>query len=274
MNENAVEDWGEIEGPALLFGGPVSNLQALEALERVADQAGVGPERWICTGDLAAYCGSPGAVMERSRALGFRCIKGNMEESLGAGDEGCGCGFDAGTTCDLLSRRWFARCAAETTPELAGWMAGLPARAVFSQAGRRFAVIHGGAAETARFIWPTTPESALAEEIAAAETWAGRLDGVVCGHSGVPFVREVAGRLWINAGTLGMPPHDGDPRTAFAWLEEGRPRPARLSYDHSGAAAAMRTAGLTQGYDAALETGWWPSEDVLPPTMRRAARAA
>ena len=32
---------------------------------------------------------------------------------------------------------------------------------------------------------------------------------------------------------------------------------------------AMRSAGLTQGYDTALQTGNWPSEDVLPKELRR-----
>ena len=56
-------------------------------------------------------------------------------------------------------------------------------------------------------------------------------------------------------------------------LEGGRPRLLRLAYDHAAAAADMRAAGLTQGYDRALETGWWPSEDVLPPALRRASAA-
>jgi hypothetical protein len=47
----------------------------------------------------------------------------------------------------------------------------------------------------------------------------------------------------------------------------------RLSYDPAPSLAAMRAAGLTQGYDRALETGLWPSEDVLPPQMRRQSEA-
>ena len=38
-----------------------------------------------------------------------------------------------------------------------------------------------------------------------------------------------------------------------------------------GAAAAMRAVGLTQGYERALASGWWPSEEVLPADLRRAA---
>ena len=31
-NGLTTEDWGDFDGPALLFGGPVSNLQALAAV--------------------------------------------------------------------------------------------------------------------------------------------------------------------------------------------------------------------------------------------------
>ena len=43
----------------------------------------------------------------------------------------------------------------------------------------------------------------------------------------------------------------------------------RLSYDVEAAVAAMKAAGLVQGYEIALETGVWPSEDVLPDALKR-----
>ena len=42
-----------------------------------------------------------------------------------------------------------------------------------------------------------------------------------------------------------------------------------LSYDHQTAQNAMINAGLDQGYHTALETGYWPSEGVLPMDLRR-----
>ncbi len=36
-------------------------------------------------------------------------------------------------------------------------------------------------------------------------------------------------------------------------------------------ALARRAVGLTQGYERALASGWWPSEEVLPADLRRAA---
>ncbi|HGG06309.1 MAG TPA: metallophosphoesterase, partial [Aliiroseovarius sp.] len=43
----------------------------------------------------------------------------------------------------------------------------------------------------------------------------------------------------------------------------------RLSYDPDAAVALMQAAGLTQGYERTMTTGIWPSEDVLPPALRR-----
>ncbi len=97
------------------------------------------------------------------------------------------------------------------------------------------------------------------------------MDGVIAGHSGLPFIRDVAGVRWINAGVIGMPPHDGAPATRYAWLAAGEVHLHRLDYDHGGAQAAMRRAGLCQGYDAALVSGYWPSEDVLPAELRAAS---
>ncbi len=122
-----------------------------------------------------------------------------------------------------------------------------------------------------RFLWPTSPEAAFAEEVAAFEELAGPLDAILAGHCGLPFRRTVAGRLWFNTGALGMPPNDGDPRTSFGVIAADGPRIERLAYDHRAAAGAMRMAGLDQGYDVAVVGGWWPSQESLPPDLRRAA---
>ena len=38
------------------------------------------------------------------------------------------------------------------------------------------------------------------------------------------------------------------------------------------AVIVLAAAGLPPDYAEALASGWWPSEDVLPPGLRRAAR--
>jgi predicted phosphodiesterase len=264
-------DLGTIEGDVLAFGGIVSNAHALEALRRLADARGCTPGQLICTGDVAAYCGQPVEAVAGLRALGAATISGNCEESLAECAADCGCGFDAGSACDLLSVAWYAHADASLRDGDREWMATLPRLAVFRAHGRRWGVVHGGATAVNRFLWPTSPEAGFAEEIAALEAVAGPVDAVLAGHCGLPFLREIAGRIWFNTGALGMPPNDGDPRTSYGVIDAAGPRIERLAYDHEAAAEAMRAVGLTQGYDRALLTGWWPSEDVLPADLRRAA---
>ena len=112
-----------------------------------------------------------------------------MEQSLAAGRADCACGFEEGAACDLLARGWFAHCDREVGEEARAWMGTLPDRAVFRQSGRRFAVIHGGAREVNRFLWPCDPDAVFAAEIAALEADLGPLDGVVSGHCGIAFAR-------------------------------------------------------------------------------------
>lgn len=148
------------------------------------------------------------------------------------------------------------------------WMAALPRRLLLDlPVGRRLAVLHGGARDISRFLFPSSPEADLAEEIAATGC-----DGVIAGHCGIPFARRVGERIWITAGAVGMPADDGTARAWFAVLtpiaEALRIEILPLEYDHEAAAAAMRAVRLPEGYAAALASGIWPSCDVLPAAER------
>lgn len=256
------------DGPVLCFGGPYSNLQATRALFAEARRLGVPPERMVCTGDVAAYCADPAATLDLVMESGVHAVMGNCEESLAAGAGDCGCGFAEGTACDLLSRGWFAHAARSVAARHRAWMGSLPRRLVLRIAGRRLAVVHGGADSINRFLFASTPDAALAAEVAATGC-----EGVVAGHCGLPFTRVLrGGALWHNAGAIGMPADDGTPRVWFSLLvpRDGGLLVERraLEYDHAAAAAAMAAAGLAGGYAEALCSGIWPSDDVLPDAER------
>ncbi|MEP2530611.1 metallophosphoesterase family protein [Shimia sp.] len=264
-------DLGVLHGDVLLFGGPYSNLQATEAVLTEAAKRGIPAQRMICTGDVTAYCGQPRETVATIREAGILTVAGNCETQLAAGAMDCGCGFEEGTTCDLLSVGWFAHVDRQVGAQDRQWMATLPTMVVFRHAGRTVAVVHGGATDIARFLWDVSPESEFVEEIAAITARVGPVDMVVAGHCGIPFVRQVAGVTWVNAGVIGMPPHDGSQGTRFAILSESGVKFHVLSYDALKAYAEMQKAGLIRGYDQALLSGYWPSEDVLPPSLRLAS---
>ncbi|WP_299041466.1 metallophosphoesterase family protein [uncultured Tateyamaria sp.] len=260
-----VQDLGVLQGPVLFFGGPYSNLQATHA---VLDQARIRNATPVCTGDVVAYCGRPAETVAAIRAAGCAVVAGNCEVQLARGAADCGCGFAEGTTCDLLSVGWFGYANRHIGQDDRVWMSTLPAIVIFTHHGARYAVLHGGATDIARFVWSTSPDTVFAEEWATVEAIVGPVDHVVAGHSGIPFQRDVGAGTWINAGVIGMPPHDGSRTTVFATLNGGAVSFHRLTYDVATAVRDMEAVGLTQGYHSALCSGYWPSEDVLPPDLR------
>lgn len=264
-----IRDLGTLDAPLLAFGGPCSNLQATQALIARARALAIPPQRCLCTGDTVAYCAHPAETVAELRAFGCPVAAGNVDRQIAAGADACGCGFTEGSACDLASTAWYARASGRADAEVRRWMADLPDILTFRLGGRRGAVIHGGVTSINRYLWPSSPVRDFKQEIAALAAVAGPVDMVVAGHSGVAFARQVGGVLWINAGAIGLPPHDGRPETRFAILDAaGTPVFHRLCYDQTAAMSAMRHAGLTQGYERSLVTGTWPSEDMLPREMR------
>lgn len=261
-------DLGVLDGDVLLFGGPYSNVQALEALFGRARDADIPPARMICTGDVVAYCGAARACVAAVQVSGCAVVAGNCEKQLAADADDCGCGFEEGSTCDRLSVAWYDFARKQLDAEARKWMAAMPDVISFTHHGARYGVLHGGVTDVAKFIWETDEDAVFAREWAALETVAGPVDAVIAGHCGLPFSRLTARGAWINTGVIGMPPHDGAPQTRFGVLSEGQLRIEHLTYDAAGAAADMAAAGLPMDYARALESGYWPSEDVLPKALR------
>lgn len=270
MNEM---DIGTLDGPVLVFGGPYSNLQATVAMKVEADRLGIPNERVICTGDVVAYAADPAATTDAIMDWGIRTVMGNCEESFGAEADDCGCGFEEGTACDVMSRQWYAYANACLTPAQRAWMRSLPRRITFQLARRKFAAIHGSVASINEFVFEKSNDTVKREGLDALG-----VDAVIGGHSGVPFAQVLDGRLWLNAGVIGMPANDATVRVWYALLT-----PAdggidvgihALDYDHAGAARAMRAHRLPEGYASCLETGLWPNMDVMPPAEREKAAVA
>ena len=202
------EHIGILDGPILAFGGPYSNVQATKALFAKVKKRGTARENVICTGDVIAYCGAPLATVEMVCASGCAGVAGNCEIQLAAGAMECGCGFEDGTACDLLSAGWFAYASKHVPNFDCEWMDQCTDIIRFVHCGARYAVIHGGFTDVARFIWSTSDDAVFDEEWAAVEAAISSVDHVIAGHSGIPFIRDTANGRLINAGVIGMPPHD------------------------------------------------------------------
>ncbi len=257
-------DLGELDGPLAVFGGPLSNLEALDALLKAARARGIPDAHMICTGDVAGYGADPEPCLAALRERGIATVMGNVEEALAADAADCGCNFVAGSTCDALAGDWYGYARARVSLESRAWMAGLPRIITFRFAGHVFTTTHGGLRRINRYLFASNTD-AIAEELATLDA-----DGaVLAGHAGIPFTVTAGWSLWHNAGALGLPANDGTPRVWFSVISaEGdravRFEPIALDYDHGAAAAKMRRTGLPDAYARALATGLWPDTAILP----------
>ena len=257
-------DLGPLDGPVMLFGGPYSNLQSTVALKHEAERLGIPAGRVICTGDVVAYCGDPDATIDAIRDWGCHVAMGNCEEALGEGGDDCRCGFEKGSQCDLLSVRWFAHASGRVSADQKSWMASLPHPITFEAGGAKFAVVHGHSRDISEWVFASTPEG---EKRVALDDLG--VDGVIAGHSGLPFTHVLAdGRLWHNPGVIGVPANDGTPRVWYSLLEPNADaitiRHLALDYDFEGARARMAEEALPDAYRQTLKDGLWPNLDVLP----------
>ena len=261
-------DLGDLSGGSvLLFGGPYSNLAATKAMRAKAQALGIPAERTICTGDLVAYCGEPVETVELIREWGIPVVMGNCEESLAYDSSDCGCGFDEGSACSLLSVTWYRYATALINQDQRRWMAELPREISFRFASFSFKVIHASVSSINQFIFESDSIADKQAQIDLAES-----DIVIGGHSGIPFGQKTGRQAWLNSGVIGMPANDGTSEVWYMLLDEEPDGFSaswhRLAYDFEQSQRSTREAGMFE-YSQALCDGLWPSMEILPEVERQ-----
>lgn len=268
--ETIVQRAGAINGPLLILGGVYSNLQALDAMQEVAERAGFNPDQIICTGDIVGYCADPEACVQRVKNWGIRAIAGNVELQLRDGEDECGCNFDEGSRCDLLSRQWYPFAQSQLSADSLAWMRTLPHHLQLTLGGQSVYVLHGSWHNPSEFVFQSTPWPIKATNFEATQA-----DIILGGHCGLPFLDQKEGKTWLNAGVIGMPANDGTTRVWYAILDVNSSGEVicthhALTYDFATAAERMRTNRLPASYALTLSTGIWDNCDILPETETNA----
>ncbi len=215
------------------------NLPALRAaLARIED---LGIEQVYCGGDLVGYGPHPNEVCALIADLRVPTIYGNYDYAIARGEEDCGCAYITPHDRELGQRSvdWTL---AHTSRESKEFMLGLPFDLHFRVGDVDIHLVHGSPRKVNEYLFEDKP-ARLYERLAAAEH-----DPVlVFGHTHRPWVREYAGVLFVNCGSVGKP-KDGDPRGAFAVLRPNANRVQvsieRVAYDAVSVAAEVREAGL------------------------------
>lgn len=247
----------------LVFGGVYSNLQALEALQKVAEKEGILPQNIICTGDIVGYCAQPSECLDAIEKWGIHAIQGNVEENLLSGNDDCGCNFRGGGRCDMFSRQWFPYASSKMTEQNLAYLKTLPQFLDFQYFDKKIKVLHGSINHISEFIFKSTDWAIKADNFTKTQA-----DVILAGHCGLPFVDEKDDKIWLNAGVIGMPANDGETSVWYLILDntEGALFYAfhRLDYDFTTAHALMLENKLPSSYAQTLLNGIWDNCEILP----------
>jgi predicted phosphodiesterase len=231
--------------------GNVAALDAIAAAERF--------DAVICLGDLVGYGPEPGACVRWMHASADLVVQGNHDRAVGEGvPPGCRAQF-----------RWLAEATApiaraQLAADDRAYLAALPRWAHLTLSGVRYMFVHATPRDPLyQYLGPDA--GAWAEEVAGVDA-----DVVVVGHTHLQFDLTAGATRIVNPGSVGQP-KDGDPRTAYAVIEDGAIALRRLPYPVDRTIDALQRANVPAAavadLTALLRTGRVPAAHGVPPDV-------
>ncbi len=220
-----------------------ANLPALEATLGEIKEMGV--EAIYCGGDLVGYGPHPNEVCRLVEQRAIPTIHGNYDHAIARDLEDCGCAYRDPRDRELGQRsvEWTLE---HTRAEAKDFLRGLPFDLRVDLGGRRVRLVHGSPRKVNEYLFEDKPARTFERIAAQADC-----DVLVFGHTHQPWVHEYGGVLFVNCGSVGKP-KDGDPRAAFAVLEnaggELTAEIQRVSYDAEAVADEVAATGLPREY--------------------------
>lgn len=196
------------------FSDVHANLPALQSALEVAER--FGAERLVLAGDAVGDGPQPAEVIELLRERRVEAIRGNVDRKvLRAAARGAKRKKtkESKGSKQRQNRVWTA---AQLSAEQMDWLKSLPKQGKIGVGGPEVLVVHGSPRGDADAVLPSLTGPGLAGKLEPLN--GARPAVLVCGHTHVPFAREIEGTLVINCGSVGRPA-DGDPRGSFALVD-------------------------------------------------------
>jgi putative phosphoesterase len=222
-----------------VFGDIHGNIEALKAGYEAAGDAGA--EKIYHLGDLGGYSPFVNEVVEFIIEHRIEGVQGNYDETVAHDREHCGCKAEDPVQEEMANRSfaWTKEHALRKTKE---FLRTLPLEVTFRDHGRKVALFHATPRKNNLYWYEDRPEKFFAE-------MAGKVDAdiLIYGHTHRPYRKDLGGKIFINAGSVGKP-KDGDPRACVALIESTAGKVniefLRVPYDVEKAAQAIVARGL------------------------------
>lgn len=209
----------------LLVADIHANWPALQAVNESFDAC-------LFLGDLVDYGANPVPCIQWVQDNALAAVRGNHDHAVAQRIVPRGGGGFRELAALTRPINWKV-----LEPRHLKYLARLPVTRTLELDGLRFLLVHA------------TPRDPMDEYLLDDPVaWQARLQrikaDIVCvGHTHIQFHLKLNGIQVVNPGSVGQP-RDGDPRAAYAVIENGKVEMRRVPYDIEAAVAALRAARL------------------------------
>lgn len=230
-----------------VFSDIHGNVSALEAV--LQDIAGQNVDLLFCLGDLVGYGAYPNEVIDIIRKNHISTIMGNYDDGVGYDRNECGCAYKDEKMAEL-GHQSLAWTKIHVTVENKAYLRGLLKRLEFTAYDKKILLVHGSPRKINEYLFENRPDDSIGRMIHAEN-----VDILICGHTHLPYVKNLDGKYLINSGSAGKP-KDGDNRAGYLilTLTEDRiaPEIVRVAYDVEAMARAIALTDLPDEFADAL----------------------
>lgn len=235
-----------------IMGDIHGNLEALKAAYKEA--AARGAERIYHLGDLGGYAPFVNEAVDFLIEHEISGVQGNYDETVGNDREHCGCAYEDPVQAEVssLGFEWTKKHASPKSKE---YMRTLPFEISLTVGSKKVIIFHATPKKNNLYWYEERPEKFFEEMAEKADA-----DILIYGHTHKPYRKDIGGKVFINAGSVGKP-KDGDPRTCITMVEIAQDQDTvksefvRVPYDVEKTASAIIERGLPPYFAERLRQG-------------------
>ena len=226
-----------------VFGDIHGNIEALQA---AYDAVARDVDKILHLGDLGGYAPFVNEVTDFLIGHGIAGVQGNYDDAVANDREHCGCRYEDPVQAEMtaLSFEWTKQHASPLTKR---YMRELPSWISLTVENRKMLFFHASPLKNNLYWYEDRPGKFFQEMSRKVD-----VDILIYGHTHRPYRKDLDGKVFINAGSVGKP-KDGDPRACVALIEitasSIKTDFLRVAYDIEKVASAIIQSGLP-GYFA------------------------
>jgi len=224
----------------------------LEALKQVlADIEKREVDAVCCAGDIVGYGPFPNEVIQLLQGRNIPSVMGNYDDTIGNSRMVCGCDYkdEEAALMGAFSVQWTSE---NVTAENKLYLKQLPFEVDMGTENASIRIVHGSPRKFNEYLHENLTDKEVNNILMECTA-----DVLVCGHTHIPFIRSVGGKLVVNAGSVGKPIH-GDPRSTYAIIEVNSKNTAEIifvEYDAASTGKAMAERGMPEVLIDIIRTG-------------------